>query len=80
MFFRNSSWSDIDFVLFRMLEDTSYQNVVRWSEQGDSFIVLDVHFFSSDQAISNFVRTMSSQKVFCHDISNTQILQVLYGS
>jgi len=25
-----------------MLEDTSYQHVVRWSEMGDSFIVLDV--------------------------------------
>ena len=26
----------------RMLEDTSYQHVVRWSDMGDSFIVLDV--------------------------------------
>jgi len=25
-----------------MLEDTSYQHVVRWSDMGDSFIVLDV--------------------------------------
>jgi hypothetical protein len=34
----------------RMLEDSSYQHVVRWSELGDSFVVLDVrspfHFHS----------------------------------
>ena len=25
-----------------MLEDTTYEHVVRWSDMGDSFIVLDV--------------------------------------
>lgn len=33
-----------DFVqkLFRMLEEPSYKNIVRWSDTGDSFVVLDV--------------------------------------
>jgi len=33
-----------DFVrkLYKMLEDPSYDNVVRWGEGGESFVVLDV--------------------------------------
>ena len=35
-----------------MLEDTTYQHVVRWSDMGDSFIVLDVRSRSKTTAIS----------------------------
>ena len=31
-----------DFTEFRMLEDPSYDQVVRWGNEGDSFVVLEV--------------------------------------
>lgn len=61
-----------------MLEDTSYQHVVRWSEMGDSFIVLDVRFL--DYFADPDYRTTNSQKMYCLDISSIPTLQVLYGN
>jgi HSF-type DNA-binding len=42
--------SNKDFVqkLFRMLEEPAYKAIVRWSETGDSFVVLDVSWSASD--------------------------------
>ncbi|KAK9467770.1 HSF-type DNA-binding-domain-containing protein [Lipomyces arxii] len=43
-----SAGSSSDFVkkLFKMLEDPSYKDVVRWSDAGDSFVVLDTNEFT----------------------------------
>lgn len=42
---------------FRMLEDPSYRSVVRWSDTGDSFVVLDVStsFFVSNRLVTNLL-------------------------
>lgn len=61
-----------------MLEDTSYQHVVRWSEMGDSFIVLDVCFLG--YFVDPDYRTTNSQKMYCLDISSIPTLRVLYGN
>jgi osomolarity two-component system response regulator SKN7 len=39
-----------DFVkkLFLMLEDNSYENIVRWTHKGDSFVVLDTNEFTKE--------------------------------
>jgi hypothetical protein len=34
--------TETDTYRFRMLEDPSYDQVVRWSNEGDSFVVLEV--------------------------------------
>jgi hypothetical protein len=59
----------------RMLEDSTIQDVVRWSDTGDSFIVLDVTtsclFF-----VLTLRRITSSRQKCCPFISNTEILPV----
>lgn len=39
-----------DFVkkLFQMLEDDSYKKIVRWADEGDSFIIVDTNEFTKD--------------------------------
>ncbi|KAK9479527.1 HSF-type DNA-binding-domain-containing protein [Lipomyces japonicus] len=43
-----SSGSSSDFVkkLFKMLEDPSYRDIVRWSDAGDSFVVVETNEFT----------------------------------
>jgi osomolarity two-component system, response regulator SKN7 len=45
--------SNKDFVqkLFRMLEEPAYKSIVRWSETGDSFVVLDVSWSAADSTV-----------------------------
>jgi len=71
----------------RMLEDASYQDIVRWSDMGDSFVVVDVHlhFLSplplrKGIAHNRLPSKTSLQRVFYPDISNIPISQVLSGN
>jgi hypothetical protein len=34
------SW--LTYLVYRMLEDPSYESIVRWGEGGESFVVLEV--------------------------------------
>lgn len=46
----STSSGSTDFVkkLFLMLEDNSYENIVRWSKGGNSFVVLDTNEFTKE--------------------------------
>ncbi len=68
-----------------MLEDPSYASVVRWGDEGDSFVVLEVpatcDSIPADSKLT-FVthRTRNSQNRSSLNISSTAISQVLCGS
>ena len=71
-----------------MLEGPSYQDIVRWSDMGDSFVVVDVHIlrFHSPLTLRKVIADnrlpskTNLQRVFYPNISNTPISQVLSGN
>lgn len=81
--------------LFKMLEDPSYRDVVRWSDAGDSFVVIEVRshlsiFQSYTPLISLLTcikltrsclsRPTNSQKAYFRVTSSTPTLLALYAN
>lgn len=76
----NASQGSSDFVrkLYKMLEDPSHRNIVRWSQTGDSFIVVDTNDFTKNilpqhfkhSNFASFVRQLN--KYDFHKIKNTE--------
>jgi len=64
----------------RMLEDPSYESIVRWGENGDSFVVLEVylHLFhvAFEMGLTVVDRTRNSRNPSSPNTSNTPTLQV----
>ena len=48
---RNGKANQLD----RMLEDPSYASVVRWGDEGDSFVVLEVGFTHMKNGVSTML-------------------------
>ena len=76
-----------DSMILRMLEDPAYDQIVRWGDGGDSFVVLEVRVFNAHygrfydpQTLTGIHRTKNSQRLFCQNILSTAILQASFGS
>lgn len=73
-------WSGCWWVRSRMLEDPSYESIVRWGENGDSFVVLEVylHLFhvAFEMGLTVVDRTRNSRNPSSPNTSNTPTLQV----
>lgn len=58
-----------------MLEDPSHREIVRWSEGGDSFIVVDVRYDHSEPIefvkANNLSRPTISRKIYFLNTSST---------
>ncbi|CCH61547.1 hypothetical protein TBLA_0E04980 [Henningerozyma blattae CBS 6284] len=86
---RNSRTTSNLFVktLFNILEDEKYQNIIKWTEKGDRFVVIDAGLFTSDilpihfnhSNFASFVRQLN--KFGFHKIKKTQEerLMCIYG-
>ena len=65
----------------RMLEDPSYEKIVRWGEGGQSFVVLEVRCATAPKRMDHFqssnyhVNTFIERKI--HQICSTEALQAL---
>jgi hypothetical protein len=76
-----------DSMPLRMLEDPAYDQIVRWGDGGDSFVVLEVRVSNTQTVISTNWQTLTgihrmknSQRLFCQNILSTAILQASFGS
>ncbi|KAH3674368.1 hypothetical protein WICMUC_003355 [Wickerhamomyces mucosus] len=78
-----------DFVkkLFLMLEDNSYDNIVRWTENGDSFVVIDTNEFTKEilpkhfkhSNFASFVRQLNKYDFHKVKLSNEEKQLNEYG-
>ncbi|KAK9452766.1 HSF-type DNA-binding-domain-containing protein [Dipodascopsis uninucleata] len=84
----NSGGSSSDFVkkLFKMLEDPSYRDIVRWGDSGDSFVVIETNEFTKSilprhfkhSNFASFVRQLN--KYDFHKVRSTdEVGTCLYG-
>lgn len=84
----NQSGSN-DFVkkLFQMLQEDSYKDVVRWTTNGDSFVVLDTNEFTKEllprhfkhSNFASFVRQLNKYDFHKVKIPNEEKQNYLYG-
>ncbi|EGV63239.1 kinase-regulated stress-responsive transcription factor skn7 [Yamadazyma tenuis] len=78
-----------DFVkkLFQMLQEDSYKNVVRWTKDGDSFVVIDTNEFTKEilprhfkhSNLASFVRQLNKYDFHKVKISNEAKRNYEYG-
>ncbi|CDR46582.1 CYFA0S24e00474g1_1 [Cyberlindnera fabianii] len=85
----STSSGSTDFVkkLFLMLEDNSYENIVRWTPSGESFVVLDTNEFTKEilpkhfkhSNFASFVRQLNKYDFHKVKMSNEEKQQNEYG-
>lgn len=81
--------SSNDFVkkLFQMLQEDSYKDVVRWTINGDSFVVLDTNEFTKEllprhfkhSNFASFVRQLNKYDFHKVKVSNEEKANYIYG-
>ena len=56
-----------------MLEDPSYESVVRWGNEGDSFVVLEVSYPGQESQAGQMLTVATEREI--HKIDPSQALQ-----
>lgn len=77
-----AGWREWEIDVNRMLEDSQYESIVRWGDEGDSFVVLEVRSHMSDLVSTSLTghRTRNLPKTSYRGISSIAISPALSDS